>query len=378
MILSENGWSDRFAGIAGTSQEDADAAEARWSWLSALLASRDIAACVIEVIRDPGRTDYRIVALSPGFVEATGLVNAAGRCMRDLKPDHEQFWFDLYQRVADTGEPATFDHPSQALNRRFRGHAFRIGFPGAWRVVVILENSPSMTTKDGAEPPLESFSATLAHELRAPLAPLRNGLHILKQATGQNQDIRWTFAMMERQFDRLAELIDDLLDVGRLGSVDVHMERERVNIHHVISDSIEACAAAIDARQHEVKIEADGTGLLVRGDRRRLTQVFTNLLTNSIKYTAPGGHIRIRLSSAEGSAIVEVADDGLGISADDLPHVFDLFSQGRMRQYQSNGGLGIGLSIVRTIVRLHGGNVSAHSEGPGKGSTFIVRLPLSP
>ena len=106
-----------------------------------------------------------------------------------------------------------------------------------------------------------------------------------------------------------------------------------------------------------MKIEADGTGLLVRGDRRRLTQVFTNLLTNSIKYTAPGGHIRIRLSSAEGSAIVEVADDGLGISADDLPHVFDLFSQGRMRQYQSNGGLGIGLSIVRTIVRLHGGNV---------------------
>ena len=152
MILSENGWSDRFAGIAGTSQEDADAAEARWSWLSALLASRDIAACVIEVIRDPGRTDYRIVALSPGFVEATGLVNAAGRCMRDLKPDHEQFWFDLYQRVADTGEPAHFDHPSQALNRRFRGHAFRIGFPGAWRVVVILENSPSMTTPPPGAP----------------------------------------------------------------------------------------------------------------------------------------------------------------------------------------------------------------------------------
>ena len=378
MLLSEKGRSESFLRIAGSGLEEAADDEGRWSWLSALMASRDIAACVIEVIRDPGRTDYRFVALSPAFADATGLINAAGRCMRDLRPDHEQFWFDLYQRVADSGEPANFDHPARAMNRRFRGHAFRIGHTGVWRVVVIFENSPSMTAVDGAEPPLESFSATLAHELRAPLAPLRNGLHILKQAAGQNPDISWTFAMMERQFERLSDLIDDLLDVGRLGSVNVHMEREHVNIHHVISDSIEACAAAIDARQHEVKIEADGNGLLVRGDRRRLTQVFTNLLTNSIKYTAPGGHIRIRLSGAAGSAIVEVIDDGLGISAEDLPHVFDLFSQGRMRQYQSNGGLGIGLSIVRTIVRLHGGSVTAHSDGAGKGSTFTVRLPLSP
>jgi signal transduction histidine kinase len=146
----------------------------------------------------------------------------------------------------------------------------------------------------------------------------------------------------------------------------------------VVSECIEACASSIDARRHEVMIESDGGELVVRGDPRRLTQVFTNLLANSIKFTPPGGHIRIGLRRDEDMAVVEVRDDGAGIDGAELPHVFDYFKQGSSQQNEPRGGLGIGLSIVRSIVRLHGGTVGAHSDGPGKGCEFTVRLPLIP
>jgi signal transduction histidine kinase len=213
--------------------------------------------------------------------------------------------------------------------------------------------------------------------VRGPLAALSNGLHILNGRQAQEES-RWALAMMDRQLARLSGFIDDLLDVGRLGSDNLRVEREPVDLHHVVSESIEACASGIDARRHEVMIDWDGDQLLVRGDPRRLTQVFTNLLTNSIKYTAPGGHIRISLARQDGMAVVEVRDNGVGIASHELPHVFDYFKQCSIHQNQARGGLGIGLSIVRNIVRMHGGTVSAHSDGPGEGSVFIVRLPAMP
>jgi signal transduction histidine kinase len=158
----------------------------------------------------------------------------------------------------------------------------------------------------------------------------------------------------------------------------VCLQRDHVNRHHVLSESIEACAAAIEARRHEVTVDSDGDMLVVRGDLRRLTQVFTNLLSNSVKFTPAGGHIRIGLSSKEGMAVVEVRDDGVGIPAEDLPHVFEYFKQGSRLEENSRGGLGIGLSIVRSVVALHAGTVTAHSDGVGAGSTFVVRLPLAP
>jgi signal transduction histidine kinase len=341
-------------------------------WLEELLGSRSVAACVLEMVRDGERPDYRFLAVSPAFERSTGLHDVAGRRMRDLRPDHEDFWFELYQRVADTGEPACFEHVAVALERRFRGHAFRIGGAEAPQVVVIFE-----VTLEAGQAGLERFGATLAHELRSPLGSMRNGLHILRQLLKPDPRGEATVSMMARQLERMGGLIDDMLDIGRLGSTDVRLHRENVDLHHVVSDSIEACGAAVDARHHEVTVESDGASLQVRADVRRLVQVFINLLTNSVKYTPAGGHIRFRLYRRDGMAVVEVRDDGMGIQAEELPKVFEMYNQAPMNRPQAEGGLGIGLSIVRSIVRLHGGTVAAHSEGRGKGSTFTVSIPLS-
>ena len=235
---------------------------------------------------------------------------------------------------------------------------------------------------DGAEyfreeTSLAQFGATLAHELRGPLAPIANGMHILKSTVGADPRAQQVLSMMERQMSQLTSLLDDLMDVGGYRCAKVRTGNEHVDLHHVISASVEACAASIDAREQEVRIESDGAKLTVRGDIRRLTQVFTNLLTNSNKYTPRGGHITVDLARIGDEAVVEVRDDGMGMSIEDVPHIFDLFSQGADQRYSPKTGLGIGLSVVRNIVHLHGGVVTAHSDGPGHGSVFKVRLPLS-
>ena len=385
MFRSRGGMAEIPAFFASAGFDLTDEADEHGEWLSGLLGSRDLAACVIEVTGNADDLDYKFLAVSPAFEEATGLRDAVGKSMRSLRPDHEQYWFDLYARIAESGEPNAFEHSARAIDRRFHGYAFRIGNPDARHVVVVFENcSPArpgdfvLTPPGAVDERLERFGATLAHELRGPLAALSNGLNIVKRSTQAQEETRWALAMMERQLARLSGFIDDLLDVGRLGSNNMRVERDQVNLHHVMSECIESCASGIDASHHEVMIDSDGDELMVRGDPRRLTQVFTNLLTNSIKYTPPGGRIRIGLARVDGMAVVEVRDNGTGIDGAELPHVFDYFNQGRTHQNQPNGGLGIGLSIVRSIVHLHGGTVSAQSDGPGAGSTFTVKLPILP
>jgi signal transduction histidine kinase len=383
MFRSGDGTQHRGTRRAGAGFDGDFEADSQGDWLSGLLSSRDVASCVICVEENDGRLDYRFVAVSPSFAAATGLHDVVGHSMRELRPDHEQYWFDLYARVASTGEAATFEHTARALERRFSGHAFRIGGPGAWRVVAIFENSATIGAGDFSLVPanagdarLERFGATLAHELRGPLSALSNGMNIVKRGANEQKETRWAICMMERQIGRLSSLIDDLLDVGRLSSRQLRVEREHVDLRHVISESIEACAASLDAQRREITVDDDGAPLAVHGDQRRLTQVFCNLLTNSIKYTSPGGKIHITLARDGDTAVVEVRDDGIGIPGEDLPHVFDYFRQGRLQQNEPKGGLGIGLSIVRSIVHLHDGTVAVHSDGAGKGSTFTVRLPL--
>ena len=226
----------------------------------------------------------------------------------------------------------------------------------------------------GEESRLARFGATLAHELRGPLAPVVNGMHILK-FTAHDEQAHRVLEMMERQLLQLSSLLDDLMDIGGIRSSKVRAENDRVDMHHVISASVEACAASIDARRQEVRIESDGETLAVRGDLRRLTQVFTNLLNNSNKYTPAGGHILVKLSRVGEYVEIEVSDDGMGMSREELPNIFELFQQGVEHRYAPHGGLGIGLSVVRNIVQMHGGSVTAQSDGPGCGSVFTVRLP---
>jgi signal transduction histidine kinase len=243
------------------------------------------------------------------------------------------------------------------------------------RMIPAAKGLPDDTDEIAEESRLARFGATLAHELRGPLAPIVNGMHILKARVHEDPQALHVLAMMERQLLQLTALLEDLMDVGGLRASKGRTEDERVDMHHVISASVEACAAAIDSRQQDVRIESEDVHLCVRGDTRRLTQVFTNLLTNSNKYTPVGGHIVIRLLQEGDEVVIEVRDDGVGMSIEDLPDIFDLFKQGAGHRYSPKRGLGIGLSVVKNIVQMHGGTVSAHSDGPGRGSQFTVRLP---
>jgi CheY-like chemotaxis protein len=173
-------------------------------------------------------------------------------------------------------------------------------------------------------------------------------------------------------------LVDDLLDVARISSGKVELRRKPVSVGEVIARSIEASQPLIDAHQHTLAVDVGPEEVFVDGDIDRLSQVFSNLLSNGAKYTERGGHLRVSLEREENDAVVRVTDTGVGIPPEDLQRVFDLFSQVRSHQELAEGGLGIGLSLIRTLVEMHGGRVTAESGGRGAGSTFTVRLPLAP
>jgi len=221
----------------------------------------------------------------------------------------------------------------------------------------------------------DEFLATLAHELRNPLAPLANGLHLVRLAGADNPRVQRPVEIMDRQLGHMVRLVDDLLDVARISMGKIELQRERVALSEVMALAIEGMQAPLEQREQRLDVVPSRDELYVEGDRVRLTQVFSNLLSNALKYTQPGGRIQVRMEPDGEQAAVSISDSGIGIPGWALPHVFDLFSQVRIHQEQSEGGLGIGLSLVRSLVTLHGGSVSAVSEGPGRGSTFSVRLP---
>jgi PAS domain S-box-containing protein len=221
----------------------------------------------------------------------------------------------------------------------------------------------------------DEFLATLAHELRNPLAPLANGLHLVRLAGADNPRVQRTVEIMDRQLGHVVRLVDDLLDVARISMGKIELQRERVGLSEVIALAIEGMQAPLEQREQLLEVVPSRAELYVEGDRVRLTQVFSNLLSNALKYTQRGGRIQVRMEADGDQAAVSVSDTGIGIPGWALPHVFDLFSQVRIHQEQSEGGLGLGLSLVRSLVGLHDGTVSATSEGSGRGSTFTVRLP---
>ncbi len=224
----------------------------------------------------------------------------------------------------------------------------------------------------------DEFLATLAHELRNPLAPLRTGLQLARMMNRGDDTLRQLIGMMDRQLCHLVRLVDDLLDVGRIRSGKVELRMNVVPILSVVEASIEASASIVAERNHRLVVHRPEVELEVCGDADRLAQVFSNLLSNAAKYTEPGGAIDVDVRREGPNAVVTVRDTGIGIAKGDLHRVFDLFSQVREHQPHSQGGLGIGLALVRRFVELHGGSIEAYSEGPCRGSAFHVRLPLAP
>jgi PAS domain S-box-containing protein len=226
----------------------------------------------------------------------------------------------------------------------------------------------------------DEFLAMLAHELRNPLAPLRNAAQILRIAAPKEPSLTRVSGMIERQVNQLARLVDDLLDVARVSRGKIQLQKTPLDLAAVVRQAIETSQPLIDARQHALNVTLPPQTLCVEGDFARLAQVVSNLLNNAAKYTDEGGMIWLSVepSNASHEVLIRVRDTGRGIDPAALGSLFELFYQADRNLDRSDGGLGIGLSLVKSLVEMHGGRVEAHSAGRGKGSEFVIRLPAYP
>jgi signal transduction histidine kinase len=239
---------------------------------------------------------------------------------------------------------------------------------------VALENSRLYNEIRTSDARKDEFLATLAHELRNPLAPISNSLQVLRAETDQAR-VTDSRAVIERQVAQLVHLVDDLLDVSRVSRGKLELRRRRVLLSDVLGAAVETSRPAIDAHRHALQVRQPDEPIWLDADLTRLAQAFSNLLNNSAKYMEPGGTIVVEASASDDGVVVAVRDTGIGIAPEVLPYIFDMFVQADRSLERAHGGLGIGLTLVRRLVELHDGSVTASSAGPGKGSEFVVRLP---
>ncbi len=224
----------------------------------------------------------------------------------------------------------------------------------------------------------DEFLAMLAHELRNPLAPILNGVQILRLEKATSSSGQEAIAMIARQAKHLVRLVDDLLDVSRIKTGKVSLRKQRVEFHTIVDQAVETARPLLDSRKHKFSLSVPKESMWLEADPARLTQVLANLLNNAAKYTEPGGQIQL-LAEREGSDMVlRLRDSGIGILPEMLPRIFESYVQADRSIDRAQGGLGIGLTLAKTLVEMHGGKIDAHSEGVGKGSEFIVRLPVVP
>ena len=224
----------------------------------------------------------------------------------------------------------------------------------------------------------DEFLATLAHELRNPLAPIRSALEVMRLTGDDPQTVAQSCAIMERQLAQMVRLVDDLLDLSRITRSRLELRRERAELSAILTSAIETSRPLIEESRHELVVSLPDRPVYLDADVTRLAQVFSNLLNNGAKYTPPGGKIWLAAQVEAGQIVVRVRDTGIGIAADSLPRVFAMFAQVDNSRERTQGGLGIGLTLVKRLVSMHGGSIEAHSPGLGQGSEFVVSLPLDP
>jgi len=346
-----------------------------------------------------GVKDYAIFMLDPDGVISSW--NAGARLNKGYEAEEiiGQHFSVFYPRdVAESGWPA--EELRRALaDGRFEDEGWRVRKDGSrfWASVVITavrdhsgrhigfakvtrdlteRRRISVLEEEGRR--VTTFLAMLGHELRNPLAPIVSALTIMEMESIESETLRMTRDVIARQVDQMRRLIDDLLDVGRITSGKVRLDLVPLDLRDATLEAIEASEPLIRSRSHTLDVDIECPELWVRGDRTRIAQIIGNLLTNAAKYTPPGGRIAVSLREAGPNAELSVGDNGIGIPPKLLPQLFDLFVQGEQDVARSEGGLGLGLSLVQQLVALHGGDVAAYSSGhPGKGSEFIVRLPTT-
>ncbi len=349
-----------------------------------LFNSIDSGFCVIEMIYDAGGkpVDYRFLEVNPAFERQTGIRDATSKTMRQHVPDHEQHWFDTYARIAETGEAVRFVNEAKPLmGGWYEVYAFRVDGPGSRRVAIlfndITERVRAAEALKDADRRKDEFLATLAHELRNPLAAIHSALDVLHLIRDGAPEQRMARDVIGRQVELLMRLVDDLLDVGRVTFGKIQLRREPLDLRSVLEDALGMTKPLLDEAGHRISVRLPPAPVRVQGDPIRLSQVISNLLNNAARYTPHPGEITVEAGSAGEEAFIAVQDNGIGIPGEMLSRVFEPFVQGGQPAGALPAGLGIGLSLAKRLVELHGGTVRAESEGPGKGSRFEVRLPAA-
>ncbi|MGF6273148.1 PAS domain S-box-containing protein [Massilia sp. UYP11] len=358
----------------------------------------DEAFCILEVKFDAGGAPCDLVFLevNPMFTIQSGIADARGRSVHELAPGLESVWLERYGAVARTGESIMFEEYSPKLERWFEVNASRIGAPEACQVALVfrdtserkrIEEDMRRLAREASEASRRKseFLAVLAHELRNPMATIRTGLEIMRLRADSPDTMARVREMLERQTHQLSHLVDDLLDVARVSSGKIEIRKQLVDLNLVVTSAVETSTAVIQGARHRLDVRLWHEPLLLDIDPTRVAQVVSNLLTNAAKYTPPGGDIRLDVSRAArqgagtgaGEAVIAVSDSGVGILPEHQEAIFEMFSQVGNHGGLAQGGLGIGLSLVRQLVALHGGGVEVHSAGAGQGSVFTVRLPLA-
>jgi PAS domain S-box-containing protein len=486
------------------------AAEARYR---TIVDSIDEGFCTVEVLFDEAGTpiDYRFLEVNLAFERQTGLVNAAGKRMRELAPQHEEHWFQIYGRVALTGEPIRFENPAEALGRWYDVYAFRVGDPerrtvailfnditvrkraeralreaegtlrgffdatGALMAVVELDaadfvltmvnaeaarffgrGADEVTGKTGRElglshetvtywlallrrchatqePVIHEYSvsredddawlhatlsavptapsgrpriaavavdltrqrkieeelresdrrkthflAVLSHELRNPLAPIRNSLQLLERSPEGTPQSAHAREVIRRQVDHLTRLVEDLLEMSRITHDKITLERCRLDAREVVRRACEDARSAFEEHGVALRLDLAPAPLWVDADPTRLAQIVGNLLSNALKFTPRSGAVDVTLRNDRGDLALRVRDTGSGIEPHLLEEIFEPFAQAERTRGTARGGMGLGLALVRSLVALHGGTVRAHSGGSGHGAELVVTLPLVP
>jgi signal transduction histidine kinase/CheY-like chemotaxis protein len=308
-----------------------------------------------------------------------------------------------FKLFSTDGLPINRDECWMALalqhNAEYNGHEVVIERPDGQRVIALAHANPirdeagmllgavnvlvDITDRKNAEIALREadrrkneFLATLAHELRNPLAPIRNAAEILHLKAEPAPELHWALAVIGRQLQQMTRLIDDLLDLARVTNNKMQLRKERLQLAEVVHTAVETSRPLIEACGQELVLSLPSQTLFLEGDLTRLAQVIANLLNNAAKYSERDGRIQLQAERQGSDVVVTVRDTGIGIAADVLPHIFEMFTQGSRALPRSQGGLGIGLTLVKQLVAMHGGTITAHSAGPGKGSEFVVRLPV--
>ncbi len=323
--------------------------------------------------------DYAFLEVNPAFERHTGLVDPVGKTARELVPDLEKRWFEMYGKVALTGESIRFTEGSETMNRWFDVYAIRVGPAGDRKVAVMFRDISERTRIEqafrDADRRKDEFLAMLAHELRNPLAPIAAAAELLQLSGGDAHRVQQASAVIGRQVRHISGLIDDLLDVSRVTRGMIPLDKVRTDVKHVVADAIEQVRPLLESRGHCLTVQTPAASACVTGDPKRLVQVVANLLNNAVKYTPHGGDIALVLDVVDDDVTLVVDDNGIGMTADVLARAFDLFAQAEREADRAQGGLGIGLALVKSLVELHGGDVSAGSGGLGQGSRFTVNLP---